>query len=434
MRYPRTRSMPSRHYVWGTGVRRTAGWQDEPLESGLYATTSTVNYGTYSHSPAVTTDTYGGKPPWPDGPLSILVRRIRPARIVGRHDMTYYSSISKKWWTDCLFIDCTPPSVRTDYQAGTGALPVAPTDTWLINQALDRANPNQPKMDVTVSITELVDLPRMLRDVGTLLSRGISSSSIGGSYVSWNFGWAALLSDLRSVLKVVETIEGRLSRLRKLYTSSSSVHKTRMEVFRDRSDISLDQSVAIYGRTFRWTRETETEVRCWAMLKHRIVTDQFIPNVSWEQAARLAYRTDIDAATIWTRFPWMWLIDWFVDIRTLLRSFRNTISWEATSMNLMTHQRLRRYYRNMRCTTDGNGPAGNTLQFNDGSFLLERKRRSIHLNPQVRLAYSPMLSKHQLGLLASLVAGRTLPGRILHPAIVRAVTSTASSLGLDNLR
>lgn len=188
------------------------------------------------------------------------------------------------------------------------------------SQAISLTAPTNPVMDATVSLAELYreGIPSML-GTGFLKARAGRAKGAAGDYLSYQFGWLPLISDIRQACKAIDESEKILSQLER--DSGKNVrrryrfplHMESTSSIKNLSPWPVAPSSYWYGYTGsifdRYYRAVEFS-GCY--------TYYLEPNRSEMKRiadqARHLLGLKLTPDVLWNLAPWSWLSDWIVNI------------------------------------------------------------------------------------------------------------------------
>lgn len=272
----------------------------------------------------------------------------------------------------------------------THSLVGLPSLSWLITEALARANPaSDPDFDALNFGWELREFPRMLLSLGQLFKRGYVFQSLTGLDIGFRFGWKPLLADMRKLLVTVENVERRIQRLKRLKKGFS----TDLGTF----DSPPTPQLLNWANDVKGTRTRVTTQHAWAYISYQHDADiDFGYDADLAQKAfDLAFNTKLSAATIWNSIPWTWLIDYLGNVGTFLEVHRGNMPVKVSTVTLMRET--------FTTFTDvPTSPTVSTVVYSGGNATLHTKQRDVHYNPTALLALAPGIGAAQLTNLASL--------------------------------
>lgn len=275
-----------------------------------------------------------------------------------------------------------------------------PDTDWtdLTNNALAKSNPNKPVMDLPLFLFELKELPRAIRDLGRQVS-GAARSDPGGTYLSYQFGWAPLFSDLRTLLNLVSETEKRLKSLRE-----DSRHK------RSKGKLS-PRSWQVSDKTYRWAYggsgiyvrylRTYEETNWFTTAYYVDPSDLPSLNDGGYERMKWALGLNASASTVWNAIPWSWLIDYFSTIGSFLEAGRGNIPWKAHNMCIMSQGT-----ETLNITKKSHYGFVTSPSISGGEVKFTIKRRKVIAHPSPKIRWSPFLSDGQLTNLLALAASK----------------------------
>jgi hypothetical protein len=265
-----------------------------------------------------------------------------------------------------------------------------------------KTNPSRSSVNVPAFIGELKDLPQLVKGWGRGLMKDVAQANL-----SWRFGLAPMISDIRKMTKFMKLSNERFNELRKLRDKKALRKRLSLpyeKVVHDPTNIIIHSQ----GAFITGTRQDEFTSKSWATIEWKLDPSSDIPKQTDQELLKLANRlvtglTSFGAVeTAWELMPWSWLADWFGNVGDFIAAHNNTVpcTWGRIC-----------YMR----TTKGSSviladpasiPSGVTLS---GQFRLwvERKIRQpvVPISP-IPLPFLPILNGGQLSILASLAALR----------------------------
>jgi len=303
-----TRFLQLKKHVQGTGTSPSENWT-------TFRTTDNIVYD-------VNVGKYGKR--WIGGPFFAEKARkfFKPSTRMDHKMDPYHIPIwlggpGKFWYSDNAICDVDPYAgdiahgsrVTTDPRDLFNSFVVANN---LVQGARLDSDPGRPMYSFGQAIAELRDLPRLLKLAGdTFLQKG------GSSFLSYEFGWKPLISDVRKLFDFSSSIRKRLEFLKK--TEGQPIKRQRLLFdLRGTPGTTRTQSVgnAGYGQVSikagTYAVSDDWWMRAWykSTIKFDIPDD--IPEWRWEREATNILRgTHVDGSLLWQITPWSWLIDWF---------------------------------------------------------------------------------------------------------------------------
>lgn len=329
--------------------------------------------------------------PYTDHNLDLSFYRIVRARLFCQGNT--FAGGTRTWKGDLNGYRLTP------FSAPYGPTPSPPSWNYYSTKALANINPNRPIVDLPVLLFELREFPRMLRDLGRVLSGHIKPSDVPGGYLAYKFGWEPLFRDLKGLLDLSDAIDFRQKFL------LDSLKKGGLHVRRKLGTNSLSFSdsgqhfAMMDGKYFaKGTYHYSGQEKAWFTARfamsanqdlHRLRTDVF----------RSILGLRISAASIWEALPWSWLIDYFVNVGDILDANRGGIKFSVTKLNIMCHQTIKGVL-----TTDY---LASGISISKGSYEASYKGRRPQSSVS-RIAFRPFLTNGMRAILGSLVTARAL--------------------------
>jgi hypothetical protein len=274
--------------------------------------------------------------------------------------------------------------------------------------------PTKPDLDLAVSIAELSELPRLLKGRFDRSLRGVSNF-----WVALQFGWAPLLSDVKGMIKLQQTMHKRIMQL--LRDNGRPVRREiKLEYERIVGDRVPERAYGIMSPIINgnfhsavptgvsWnTREYEI----WASARFRY----WLPKISdrthlTKVLMRRLHGLEPTPSTIYNLVPWSWLVDWFTNVGEIISNLDAGIAdrLAADYFYLMANER-RTFYREVRAPMQVDNPWKSTKVYTSNSFTESEIKRRIRGSPFYPGLKDPDLSAIQLSILAALGYSRIRP-------------------------
>lgn len=270
---------------------------------------------------------------------------------------------------------------------------------WTI---LAKTNPSRPHVGVPAALGELRDLPNLVRGWGRGYLRTAAQANL-----SWKFGIAPMLGDIRKLFEFTSAVNKRLEQLRKL--RDGKVLRTRCHL--GTNEIVEDHGVQLLhseGCQISAHSVTTHSYEMWGTAEWKLLPTSDLPHMDDAEMKFLAQRlvTGITShgmlETAWELLPWSWLVDWFSNVGTMLTATNNTVGCTWGRICVMRHSRSVRTY-------DANSLSKPSWVTLDGWFtsIGERKERfpTYPVIP-VPLPSLPIIDGGKLSILLSLAALR----------------------------
>lgn len=213
-----------------------------------------------------------------------------------------------------------------------------------------RTNPSRPHVQLPVSLFELRELPKLIKQTGELLrdghniivkhARPSSPGKQGSSaYLSWQFGWKPILSDLSKLVDFTSIADKRFKELQTLFDKGGITrrYQYQTDTVESRTSGLIETGLTlINGVTCRTTTR-----KVWGTVRWKANPGLYPKSSehlrSYARTLILGCDNSQLAAELWEAMPWSWLIDWFTDIGDYLQASNNSLAHLAGSPNIMTH-------------------------------------------------------------------------------------------------
>jgi len=283
----------------------------------------------------------------------------------------------------------------------------------LVSKLFAQANPLRAEILLPVFAFELRDLPGMIRQLGrfNLLAPknrpGRGDASLPAKmWLSGNFGWAPLVSDLKKLILFSDSVAKREREFERIHSKGGTTRKMTLYTHSEPAESSFTVSAGNVNRSI--PLEGTASVRVWGTVK---VKPKLLPSghpISrpTPQAVRRAIlglnQANI-AANVWEALPWSWLVDYFFNVGDYIDSHSGGREYTLDGACIMTHQILEIESKPFTGTPDADG---NTITISGGKIKSESKSRTPVFNtPLPNFRLSP-LSGQQLSILGSLAVSR----------------------------
>jgi len=292
--------------------------------------------------------------------------------------------------------DCFPRTANPLYLP----LPNAPNSRVLATEALARSNPSRPVVDTPVFLAEMRELPDLFRIAGkTLLKKGANA------YLSWNYGWKPLLSDLSNYLDFQAQVAKREDELKRLYSNGGLKRRVTLDkAFVHKIDPNF--WIQSQGAIVTGTASTTSKREIWATCRW-LPDIGSVPNTDMTRhqlARNLVFGLQKPGLkTAWDALPWSWLIDWGTTVGDFLAANRNSVgAHHVGNINVMTRTVTRTEFSRT------GGPAW--LSGGNGFAEIETKSRAVETGPSLETNLT-FLSNWQMSILGAIGISR-MRGRL----------------------
>lgn len=391
---------------------------------------------------------------YPEQPCIVTEEGATPAIVQGAavwnhvNEIVYYDDYKSHFYVGDIF---------------TGMTTYSPNWPELVTAAVANMNPNNPIMDIPLSLFEFKDLPRMLKNAGDLLTKyGVNHKivfdpkgrrklySLGASngpykgysvytpekirlsrkdrkriragdspeaYLAYNFGWAPLVNDLANLLNLQELLDKKYQELQDL-TKGKRI--SRVLFNRELPGSGGTVSGGFYFHSIYNIPYTKTLYeKAWFVSQARLLSP-LPPRQSAEYILQQLKIGQSDASTLWNMFPWSWLIDYFHNFGSYLQATNNKMEWEYGDITacyesktvLRTPTQASAIIKPWYATRYPYSAYGTPQAFlSEGERWRRFFERRVYNDFSPVLAFSPMLSGKQRSILGALVVGGLLGSR-----------------------
>nr|UJQ85528.1 MAG: putative maturation protein [Leviviridae sp.] len=278
-----------------------------------------------------------------------------------------------------------------------------PSASSSMTDLIARTNPSRPGVTPLTLAQDLVDLPRMLKDIPRLIRTPRSKlghKDAANQYLGFQFGWLPLIQDAKELINLAEHVQKRKRELDRLYSGSGLRRRIRLGKW-DAESASTGQIMSEIGCSITSRASLSTHVDRWGVVRwlpdnspgHNPTDDQQL------QKARQIVSGISSEATIlgaWDLIPWLWLVGWFTNARSYLLQYSNTVPASHQRASIMTHSVTKIDYQTI---TISNGFSGG-----HGRVTYETKER--YVGPGTISAHLPFISGKRLAILGALFSQR----------------------------
>ncbi|UJQ85164.1 MAG: putative maturation protein [Boaesivirus pseudofaecivicinum] len=265
---------------------------------------------------------------------------------------------------------------------------------------LARTNPSRPVVSLPVFIGEIRDAPRLIRLAGdSILRKGASG------YLSWEFGWKPLLSDLRRIMDFEGQVNKRVSEIQRISSRGGLRRRVSLGSGSTKDTLTNVTLDGVYVQV-TGTRQVENSWKTWGTVRWLPDPNVSLPtsNDKLRALARKAiFGLSADpgaiSAVTWNLIPWSWLVDWFTNAGDFLEAHNNTVPAVPYNACIMKHVIAEaRFTRTMTS-------ASSWVTGGDASIVHHLKMR--RLATATLAANLPFLSGRQLSILGALAITRS---------------------------
>lgn len=270
-----------------------------------------------------------------------------------------------------------------------------------------RTNPSRPEVTPLTLAQDMIELPKMIRDVGRLLTkprRQVRPSSIASWNLAVQFGWLPLIHDVSAILNLQSIVDRRIKEMERLYSNGGLKRRLNLGSFANEfvnNLLVIDSSLGttIFGKYTKFT-----SVKRWGTL--RWLPTSLPPSPPGTPEFNQHCRNIVTGWTItglnqgaWDLLPWSWLCDWFGNVGDYMLANSAGIPCASTTPNIMTESSTTTQWGRYGSGGDPAWITGGT-----GTVLYVSKER--YVGTGSLSAHLPFLSAGKLSILGSLFAQR----------------------------
>jgi hypothetical protein len=324
---------------------------------------------------------------------SLYIRKRTKYRHVldGESYSTSSGNLLKKFTAFPVGLDTTYPNPEAPWSA--------PVLVNIAHEIYNRTSPNEPSVNLPVSLVELRDIPRIVQVYGRNLLKQVASG-----YLSWQFALKPMLSDLRNLLKFQESVERRLKEFGAI--GEGKELKRRCSLGRQRSETpSAELTLNSVGAIIKAVPTVSDSLIEWGTSRWKCFNPLRIPRGDALRRRIRRMTSGFTAFNIvqasWELLPWSWLVDWFLPVGNYISTFNNTIPIHCSSLCYMRTAHSRRSYR---ITASPSWVSLSGDHFEEEEQKSRTNVRGLLLVPP--LPTVPVLTGRQLSILGAIVALR----------------------------
>jgi hypothetical protein len=224
-------------------------------------------------------------------------------------------------------IPCTLPGQLSTLPSPSGGWASLEPTTAEITQSVLSSNPFRYEVSVPVMIAELLEVSSLFK----LNFRSLSTAT-GSSFLNIKFGWETLIADIKSLSKILKSIESRIQEFNSLVKKGGSRRYCFVSKKRVTENYSPSSGRACYSASYStWYSDdvaTYTS-KVWGTVRWKPQRDKVI-EVERLIAARkeltlILFGLERNVGTqVWEAIPFSWLIDYFLGVGDIFKALENT--------------------------------------------------------------------------------------------------------------
>lgn len=329
-------------------------------------------------------------------------RKGRPAGVSGVS--TCPAPLGAKYQVEC---STYPVAMSTSFDT----TPTPPPSGWMLDLVAG-TNPSRPIVTPPTLIQDLVELPKMLMNLGQLLQRPgrvVSPQGLSSEYLGIKFGWLPLIDDINKLLQVNEYTLKRVKELHQLQSGRGL--RRRLQFGEDTKNEKREQGFAAYGTNAAYLQyDADLKKKQWGTISWYPTTLPLY-HQSDEEMYRFARRVVLGltwegiAKGVWDVIPWTWMIGWFTNVGKYALAYSNTVPAHHGAGCFMSSSDLKLTPGTVRYTS-GWELRGFHASPNQG-YTVSRKTRAVS-NAVYAGANLPFLDGSRLSVVGALFAQRFL--------------------------
>lgn len=269
----------------------------------------------------------------------------------------------------------------------------------LENAALAHIYDTQPIVDLPLSIAELKDIPRLMKDVA---AKGVRLAGSPEGYLNFQWALRPMLGDMLSMISLQKQIAQRIKSHRRKFRTERASGRGPMVTYVSAVGNDPVPMALPGGFSVNLSYSSPQLIRGESWYSARITPEVELPELLAEAADyRHATGRGRSGLTVaYNLLPWSWLIDYFTSLGDVLELRENRVPYKVHSMCLMSETEYRLPYK----VIPGGSQVIKAADCTPGWTTIVEKRRRLVLYPEGKLYIEPLLSGQQLTNLAALAA------------------------------
>lgn len=279
----------------------------------------------------------------------------------------------------------------------------------LVAKLASVTNPSKPKYSIAQFALEMKDLPEMFHIKG----KSIIKRAANG-FVNYHFALKTLISDFQGIWNMQHSYTQRLRSLQNLRNTKSTVEKATLFEGTGSKVTSKDYQIALTPE-LQSNLYRQGHLKIWGAVKYSLGADYYgIESKSDSDLDKLVRESMyglyepirggflpnwISVSDIWEALPWSWLADYFSNIGDVAGATDNRLGLTIDKSCIMSHFKARIWHLGAKIYD----PWGWRASVTPGGLDYESKSRSAVDLYRPYLAVKPLLSDHQLNIIAALL-------------------------------
>lgn len=220
--------------------------------------------------------------------------------------------------------------IQTTTVLNTAPLPAK--SGWMLDLVAG-TNPSRPVVTPPTLIQDLIELPKMVYNLGKLLQRPgqvANPRGVSSEYLGIKFGWLPLIEDINHLLNVQSHVMKRNKELSQLYSGKGLRRRLKF----DEANLVEKRSTTL-GYVGAYSIICDYEVTVKKKSWGTIHWYPAIPIPGWSPDDRKNYELtrrivlgltmEGIAKGLWDVIPWTWLLGWFTNVGKFALAYSNTV-------------------------------------------------------------------------------------------------------------
>ncbi len=271
-----------------------------------------------------------------------------------------------------------------------------------------RTNPSRPILFFPELVQDIVDLPKMLRNLSDFLRHPKTSMSARGAangYLGVQFGWLPLIEDIQKLSKVNDYVQRKTVDILNLYTGEGL--RKRVTLAGETAVYNNFQSFNIDAGSVKLFAATVVRKDMWATVRWKPTDPSFLKRLSDQNSGNFLRKVALGltpegmVSGLWKILPWTWLIGWVTNLGDVLLAHSNTIPATPAEACLMRSVTQDRFCSGSTVT----GVVSNSIA-GSGTYRFTQKLRTVGTGLVIPSANMPFLDMFRLSVLGSLAIQR----------------------------
>ncbi len=279
-------------------------------------------------------------------------------------------------------------------------------------EAYAKMKPTKPSFSALNSIYELKDVPQMLR----MRFHHQNLKDLGNFHLGLQFGWLALLRDVRNFVLTHRKAQERLKWLlahngkpvrRRIELASTPPEPTTYQSPGTYSAFTSSFIIGFYNGMPSYRGTEGSDDRVWASARCRYWLPGGPRDVKWTRSMiRKLYGIDAPSpSVIYNAIPWSWLIDWFSNLGDLIENLDTGVA-DRLAYDYLYVMRQKRTWAEIFAYGTFHDKQNNKIVVNASSYTESSTKTRLHGDPFGFNTNQNSLTGMQLSILGALGLSR----------------------------